>query len=284
MVKCDALTAKFRPCRGHADPETGVCHKHSSWWSDDWLPFLKRRITYFRTCRELAWAAAVMRNPRGVTNPEDLEMDLHIRWLENEHRTHSLIIWYDLLVKTDRIRPMRLPVQWMEKMRPLFGIFSDIYHNVGLERMQVTVERLMMPYLVDSSHEFMLATLFGLVDTVTSRIDEEVLAEVTTYVMERVPIENAIFQDMEPVWDIVSRNSWNWFARNPPDSDADALDVVLNVHINAREILDNRRYDARIAMRQRISPFKESLIATVFHPARLEKLIEQHGMDALDAM
>jgi hypothetical protein len=282
MVKCDALTAKFRPCRGHADPETGVCHKHLSWWSADWLPFLKRRVTYFRTCRELAWAAAVMRNPRGVTDPEDLEADLHIRWLENEHRTHSLIIWYDLLVKTGRIRPMRLPVQWMEKMRPLFGIFSDMYYNASPESLDDAIQTLMMPYLVDSSPEFILATYFGLVDTVAPRIEDEVLTEVTSYVMERVPIENCIFQDMEPAWDIVSRNSWNWFARHPPDSEE--LDVVLNLQINAREILDNRRYDARLAMRERISPFKESLIAAVFHPARLEKLIERHGMDALDAM
>lgn len=282
MVKCDALTAKFRPCRGHADPETGVCHKHSSWWSGDWLPFLKRRITYFRTDRELAWAEALLRNPRGITDPLDLEMDLRVRWGENRHRTHSLLIWYDLLVKTGRIWPMRLPVQWMEKMRPLFGIFSDIYRNAPPERLDAAIATLMMPYLVDSSPEFMLATFFGLVDTVVARIDEEVLTEVTTYIIERIDVGASAFQDMEQAWDVIDQNSWNWFARNPPDSEE--LDIVLNLQVTAREILDNRRYDARIAMRQRISPFKESLIAAVFHPDRLERLIEHHGMDALDAM
>lgn len=282
MVKCDAVTAKFRPCRGHADPETGVCHKHSSWWSGDWLAFLKRRISYFNTDRELAWAEAILRNPRCVTDPLDLEMDLRMRWAENPRHHTRLLIWYDLLVKTGRIRPVRLPVQWMEKMRPLFGIFSDIYYNAPPQRLDAAIATLMMPYLAEPFTNFMLATYFGLVDTVAARIDEEVLTEVTTYVMEHVPIENCIFQDMEPAWDIVNQNSWKWFARNPPDGEE--LDVVLNLQINARRILDDRRYDARVAMRQRISPFKESLIAAIFHPARLEKLIERHGMDALDAM
>lgn len=283
MVKCAAITSQFRACRGHADPETGVCHKHADWWNDKWLLFLVDRVNYFSTDRQLKLAREVLLNPRAVVEPEVPELDINQRWGENpHHRRYSILVWYSLLVETGRIQPMNVPGPWIEKVRPMFGILSDmitVYQPAGYEtQVREYIRTNLMPYLRADNPVMTLASLSGMVNIVSAHVPQEPLTIILREIAEQLPIGDLAFLDLQPLYASLAEKRQKWFTQHGHVG----RDVAEEAFKQMVEALDARRNSIRRIMRLYTAPMKEALAARVFRPERIEALIAAYGPDVLD--
>jgi len=283
MVKCAAITSQFRACRGHADPETGVCHKHADWWSDKWLNFLKARVNYFSTDRQLKLARELLLNPRAVVEPEVPELDINQRWGENpHHRRYSILIWYSLLVETGRIQPMNVAGPWIEKVRPMFGILSDMITTYQPAEYATQVREYistnLMPYLRDENPIMTLASLSGMLNIVSAHVPLEPLTFIMREIAQQLPVGALAFLDLQPLYASLAEKREKWFTEHGQVGRAVAEEAFKQLV----EALDARRHSVRRIIRLSAAPMKEALAARVFRPERIEALIATYGPDVLD--
>ena len=283
--KCEAFTKSFHPCRGYADHATGLCAKHTTWFSEfKWAPIVARKVRWNALTQALRWAKQLFSNPRTTFAWDTMGKNLNSIWIAEdaswpERRTADLL--YELLCETGRIEPPSCVGLWNNKVERYCGVLSDmITTGVHPRTVQQTAKYTFLNhYMSHAPSTLLLGSYMALMPKLAQSIPHTSLLTITDMVLEHVDGIRLAFFDRQKLVGLIKSGQAITARFFPPTPGVSAFLGELNRYFEVR--LKERALAVRTEMKARCDTFKEELMMNRWHPDRVMKFVEA-GIDVED--
>lgn len=280
--KCEAFTKSFHPCRGYADHKSGLCAKHTTWFSEHgWTKPFARKVRWNASTQTLTWARRVLSNPKTTFCWNEWATQLDMIWRSDAHtwyqqRTAAII--YELLCETGRIEPTTAVALWNHTIETWCGLLSDMLTTGRVDGYMLKHHQsfFLKNFFSNAPTAVLLGSFMALMPKLALNIPHTSLLTILDLAIDHVVGPTFSFNNLSKLFGLIEGGQAITKTLFPPTPAVDAFLGEVNAYFQFRT--RERVLAVRVDMKSRCNIFKEELMMNRWHPDRVLKLLEA-GID-----
>ena len=280
-TQCDAITRSYTLCRGYAETDA-LCHKHRNWYADElWSRALQIYATQWQNRRPKTSIRVIMYIVERAIHRVGAERVENFLEYGLRGRAVALHI-YSRAVDNKLLKPTMYKALWMAAVKNKVHVLALAQHGRDEDptEMEMRSYQVLEPYLLHTGAGADILIEFTSVLVSTWLMSRAIFDTIFFSVLPLFNLKELAFLDKNDYYrTMAGRMAYlksRWDQTHVPITVDEAIKSV-RMGVNEMTKLE------RSAMKESMAPLKEELMMVMWHPDRVQKILEAGGFELLDS-